>query len=205
MNAESAVYDDLFKIVVIGDSGVGKTNLISRFAFNKFSTSTLTTMGVEYATRNVDVEGKTVKTHIWDTAGQERFRAITRAYYRGAVGALLVYDITNEDTFDDVVRWLVELKVHADPGVLIVLVGNKTDRSDLRVVPTETAAAWARKNGFFFIETSALNSSNVDFAFTSLVSEIYRAKRQQQNTLDQADAVFLRMPEKHVDKKKCCF
>ena len=103
-------YDYLFKVVLIGDSGVGKSNLLSRFTRNEFSLESKSTIGVEFATRSMNVDGKTIKAQIWDTAGQERFRAVTSAYYRGAVGALIVYDITRGHTFDNVARWLEELR-----------------------------------------------------------------------------------------------
>ncbi|MGH0153785.1 UNVERIFIED_CONTAM: hypothetical protein FKN15_057662 [Acipenser sinensis] len=118
-------YDYLFKIVLIGDSGVGKTNLLSRFTRNEFNLESKSTIGVEFATRSINVEGKTVKAQIWDTAGQERYRAITSAYYRGAVGALLVYDIAKHLTYENGERWLKELRDHADSNIVIMLVGNR--------------------------------------------------------------------------------
>ncbi|KAH0870851.1 hypothetical protein HID58_077873 [Brassica napus] len=120
-------YDYLFKLVLIGDSGVGKSNLLSRFTRNEFSIESKSTIGVEFATRSVHVDEKTIKAQLWDTAGQERYRAITSAYYRGAVGALLVYDITRHVTFENVERWLKELRDHTDASVVIMLVGNKAD------------------------------------------------------------------------------
>ncbi|KAI6225082.1 Multiple C2 and transmembrane domain-containing protein 2 [Aphelenchoides fujianensis] len=154
------------EIVLIGDSGVGKSNLLSRFTRNEFNIDSKSTIGVEFATRSVLVEGKTIKAQIWDTAGQERYRAITSAYYRGAVGALLVYDIAKHVTYENVERWLRELRDHADQNIVIMLVGNKSDLRHLRAVPTEEAADYAKRNQLSFIETSALNSSNVDSAFT---------------------------------------
>ncbi|KAJ9067220.1 Rab GTPase ypt31 [Entomophthora muscae] len=120
-------YDFLFKVVLIGDSGVGKSNLLSRFTRDEFNLESKSTIGVEFATRNVQVEGKSIKAQIWDTAGQERYRAITSAYYRGAVGALLVYDVTKHNTFENVNRWLKELRDHAESHIVILLVGNKSD------------------------------------------------------------------------------
>ncbi|RQM28791.1 hypothetical protein B5M09_008208 [Aphanomyces astaci] len=111
-------YDYLFKVVLIGDSGVGKSNLLSRFTRNEFSLESKSTIGVEFATKSIQAEGKTIKAQIWDTAGQERYRAITSAYYRGAVGALLVYDITKHPTFENVERWLKELRDHADANTV---------------------------------------------------------------------------------------
>ncbi|KAI9984512.1 hypothetical protein PInf_005870 [Phytophthora infestans] len=167
-------YDYLFKIVLIGDSGVGKSNLLSRFTRNEFNLESKSTIGVEFATKSIVAEGKTIKAQIWDTAGQERYRAITSAYYRGAVGALLVYDITKHGTFENVERWLKELRDHADANTVIMLVGNKSDLRHLRAVSTEEAMAFAEKNNLAFIETSALEATGVDSAFQRILTEIYK-------------------------------
>ncbi|KAL9235341.1 hypothetical protein vseg_010105 [Gypsophila vaccaria] len=166
-------YDYLFKIVLIGDSGVGKSNILSRFTRNEFCLESKSTIGVEFATRTLQVEGKTVKAQIWDTAGQERYRAITSAYYRGAVGALLVYDITKKQTFDNVQRWLRELRDHADSNIVIMLVGNKSDLKHLRAVPEEDGPSLAETEGLSFLETSALEAVNIEKAFQSTLTEIY--------------------------------
>ncbi|CAB1317715.1 unnamed protein product [Coregonus sp. 'balchen'] len=162
-------YDFLFKVVLIGDSGVGKSNLLSRFTRNEFNLESKSTIGVEFATRSIQVDGKTIKAQIWDTAGQERYRAITSAYYRGAVGALLVYDIAKHLTYENVERWLKELRDHADNNIVIMLVGNKSDLRHLRA-----------KNTLSFIETSALDSTNVEEAFKNILTEIYRIVSQKQ-------------------------
>jgi len=166
-------YDYLYKVVLIGDSGVGKSNLLSRFTRNEFNLETKSTIGVEFATRSIQADTKTIKAQIWDTAGQERYRAITSAYYRGAVGALLVYDIAKNSTFKNVERWLTELRENAATNIVIMLVGNKSDLRHLREVPTETAKEFAEKNGLSFIETSALDSTNVELAFQNILTEIY--------------------------------
>merc|ERR1711865_19142 len=134
--------DYLFKVVLIGDSGVGKSNLLTRFTRNEFNRESKSTIGVEFATQTIQVEKKMIKAQIWDTAGQERYRAITSAYYRGAVGALLVYDITKHVTFVDVERWLKELRDHANDNIVIMLVGNKCDLRHLRTVRHEEAMAF---------------------------------------------------------------
>jgi len=166
-------YDYLFKVELIGDSGVGKSNLLSRFTRNEFSQQSKSTIGVEFATRSIQVEDKVVKAQIWDTAGQERYRAITSAYYRGAVGALLVYDVTRHVTFENVERWLKELRGHTDMNIVIMLVGNKADLRHLRAVPTEDARAFAEREGTFLMETSALEALNVEKAFTEVLTQIY--------------------------------
>jgi small GTP-binding protein len=167
-------HDYLFKVVLIGDSGVGKSNLLSRFTRNEFNIESKSTIGVEFATKNITVDGKVTKAQIWDTAGQERYRAITSAYYRGAVGALLVYDISKHSTFENVERWLKELRDHAEPNIIVMLVGNKSDLRHKRAVPTSEAVAFASEHGLAFIETSALDSTGVDEAFKQILSEIYK-------------------------------
>ncbi|KAK4421190.1 Ras-related protein RABA1f [Sesamum alatum] len=176
-------YDYLFKVVLIGDSGVGKSNLLSRFTKNEFSQESKSTIGVEFATRSIQVDDKIVKAQIWDTAGKKvlqdiikfrfLYRAITSAYYRGAVGALLVYDVTRNVTFENVERWLKELRGHTDSNIVIMLVGNKADLRHLRAVATDKAKAFAENERTFFMETSALEALNVENAFTEVLTQIY--------------------------------
>ncbi|KAG0458048.1 hypothetical protein HPP92_023205 [Vanilla planifolia] len=163
----------LFKVVIIGDSAVGKSNLLSRYARNEFNINSKATIGVEFQTQSVEIDGKEVKAQIWDTAGQERFRAVTSAYYRGAVGALIVYDISRSTTFDSVQRWLHELNTHSDTTVARMLVGNKCDLEEIRSVSVEEGKSLAEAEGLFFIETSALDSTNVKTAFEIVIKEIY--------------------------------
>lgn len=167
-------YDYLFKLVLIGDSGVGKSNLLSRFTKNEFNLESKSTIGVEFATRSLNIDGKVIKAQIWDTAGQERYRAITSAYYRGAVGALLVYDVTRKATFENAARWLKELRDHTDPNIVVMLIGNKSDLRHLVAVSTEEGKAFAEHEGLFFMETSALEATNVDQAFTEVLTQIHR-------------------------------
>uniref|UniRef100_A0A7S3Y927 Uncharacterized protein n=1 Tax=Lotharella globosa TaxID=91324 RepID=A0A7S3Y927_9EUKA len=172
-------YDFLFKVVLIGDSGVGKSNLLSRFTRNEFNLESKSTIGVEFATKSIQADDKTIKAQIWDTAGQERYRAITSAYYRGAVGALLVYDISKRITFENVGRWLLELRDHADQNIVIMLVGNKKDLRHSREVQTDEAKAFCKEHNLFFIETSALSDSYVTQAFETILKEIYRLISQK--------------------------
>lgn len=167
-------YDYLFKIVLIGDSGVGKSNILSRFTRKEFNLDSKTTIGVEFAQKTLTIEGKIVRAQIWDTAGQERYRAITSAYYRGAVGALLVYDISKSSSFENVDKWLKELKDHADSQTVVMLTGNKADLKQLRIVSTEEAATYAQKHNLAFIETSAMDGTGVDKAFEIVLNEIYQ-------------------------------
>nr|ABR18090.1 unknown [Picea sitchensis] len=204
-------YDYLFKVVLIGDSGVGKSNLLSRFTRNEFCLESKSTIGVEFATRTVQVEGKTIKAQIWDTAGQERYRAITSAYYRGAVGALLVYDITKPTTFENVGRWLKELRDHADSNIVIMLVGNKSDLKHLRGVSTEDAQSFAEKEGLSFLETSALEATNVERAFQTILAEIHRIISKKALASEEAAGAGIKEGKTIVvadpdtnTKKACC-
>ncbi|XP_022728556.1 ras-related protein Rab11A-like isoform X1 [Durio zibethinus] len=165
--------DYVFKVVLIGDSAVGKSQILARYARNEFSLDSKATIGVEFQTRTLVIEHKSVKAQIWDTAGQERYRAVTSAYYRGAVGAMLVYDITKRQTFDHIPRWLEELRGHADKNIVIILIGNKSDLENQREVPTEDAKEFAQKEGLFFLETSALEATNVETAFLTVLTEIF--------------------------------
>lgn len=165
--------DFVFKVVLIGDSAVGKSQILARFARDEFSLDSKATIGVEFQTRTLLLQHKSIKAQIWDTAGQERYRAVTSAYYRGAVGALLVYDITKRQTFEHIPRWLEELRGHADKNIVIMLVGNKTDIGDQRAVATEDAKEFAEKEGLFFLETSALDATNVETAFVTVLTEIF--------------------------------
>jgi small GTP-binding protein len=168
--------DYLFKVVLVGDSGVGKSNLLTRFTRNDFNMDSKATIGVEFSTRALTIEDKNIKAQVWDTAGQEKFRAITSAYYRGAIGALLVYDITRQTTFDHLERWLTELKGHVDKNCVVMLVGNKCDLEPMRVVTVEQGMEWAKKHNLNFLETSALDKTNVDQAFISLITDVYRQR-----------------------------
>ncbi|THU48741.1 hypothetical protein C4D60_Mb06t02220 [Musa balbisiana] len=194
--------DYLFKIVMIGDSAVGKSNLLARFARNEFYLNSKSTIGVEFQTQKMQIDGKEIKAQIWDTAGQERFKAVTSAYYRGAVGALVVYDICRRQTFDSIGHWLNELHAHSDMNVVIILVGNKTDLKDAREVGTAEGKALAEAQGLFFIETSALDDSNVTAAFQALVKEIYhilsrkvfqsQEQKKEMSSLGSGNPVVLR-------------
>lgn len=203
-------YNFVFKVVLIGESGVGKTNLLSRFTRNEFNHDSRTTIGVEFSTRTVVIDNVTVKAQIWDTAGLERYRAITSAYYRGAVGALLVYDISKNVTFDNAERWLKELYDHADSNIVIMLVGNKSDLAHLRTVPMEEARMFAEKNNLHFLETSALDSTNVELAFNTVLKEIYKrvsssdmSNRRDGFSIDQSAALGSQQGQTE-QKKACC-
>lgn len=138
-------FDLLFKMIIIGDSSVGKTNILSRYTKNQFSTDYKSTVGVEFGAKKIEMHGIKVKNQIWDTAGQERYKSITSTYYKGAKGALVVYDVTKRDTFLNITKWINELKMKGEKEVIIVLVGNKTDMIEERVVSTEEGTELAKE------------------------------------------------------------
>ncbi|CAL52204.1 Small GTPase superfamily, Rab type [Ostreococcus tauri] len=211
MSAEADDYDYLFKVVLVGDSGVGKSNLLSRFTRNEFCLESKSTIGVEFATRTIEIQNKIIKAQIWDTAGQERYRAITSAYYRGAVGALLVYDVTNKDTFGNVEKWLSELRDHADANIVIMLVGNKCDLAQLRVIQAVKAQQFADTEDLIFIETSALDATNVETAFINALSNVYnvvsknQAVNAEETSNKQNRSILISAAEDGFrPKSKCC-
>ncbi|KAL7535265.1 hypothetical protein ACHAWF_005114 [Thalassiosira exigua] len=171
-------YDYLFKLVLIGDSGVGKSCLLLRFAVSDSlsSQSYISTIGVDFRFRTVKMDKKTVKLQIWDTAGQERFRTITSAYYRGADGIIMVYDTTSSDSFDHVNDWLKEVNRYASEGTCKLLVGNKCDRTADRAVETERAKEFADDLGVAFLETSAKTAKNVEEAFLTMAGELIKQR-----------------------------
>ncbi|ERN11700.1 ras-related protein RABA4d [Amborella trichopoda] len=209
--------DYVFKIVLIGDSAVGKSQLLARFARNEFSLDSKATIGVEFQTKTIVIDHKTIKAQIWDTAGQERYRAVTSAYYRGAVGAMLVYDMTKRQSFDHVARWLDELRGHADKNIVVMLVGNKSDLGTLRAVPTDDAKEFAERENLFFMETSALEATNVESAFLTVLTEIYRIVSKKalvanddqggNSALLKGTKIVLPGPDAEPSNKKqiCCY
>ncbi|CAG9318456.1 unnamed protein product [Blepharisma stoltei] len=206
-------YDFLYKIVLVGDTSVGKTNIVSRYIKNSLPKNQNPTIGVEFATRVVTLKsGRTVKAQIWDTAGQERYHAIVSAHYRRAIGALLVYDITNARSFGNAQRWIEELKSKAEPDIVIMLVGNKIDLAaknpEARQVSTDQAKKFAQAEGLMFIETSAVTSTMIKEAFETLLEEIYsNSMKKRKGSMDvfpkpDGPQVNLRM-DKPVNKP-CC-
>lgn len=161
------------KIVVVGDSGVGKSNILSRYAQDEFNFDSKATVGVELYTKTFKINDKYVKVHFWDTAGQERYKSITAAYYRGAKGAMIVFDITRPDTFNNVDKWFNEIKEFGEKNMQILAVGNKSDLKHLRAVDNKNAVAKAEILDVAYFETSALESTNIRQAFEKLVTSNY--------------------------------
>lgn len=169
-------YHLLFKVVLIGDSGVGKSNILTRFTKNRFNPDSKATLGVEFDTKNMRFEDHTIRVQIWDTAGQERFRAITSNYYKGAMGALLVFDVTKPITFRNVERWLSEVKTNAAENIVVMLIGNKSDLRSTGAteeVRLEDVTEFVTANNIAYLETSAKEDTNIKEAFERLGKEIY--------------------------------
>ena len=201
-------YDYLFKIVLIGESGVGKSNMLSRFTKNEFNLESKATIGVEFATKCINSNSKVIKAQIWDTAGQERFRAITSSYYKGAMGALLVFDISKKQTFDNLDRWLNEIRAFTKPEVCIILVGNKSDLAYMREVPLDDAVKYAAQQKIPYFEASALAATNVDKVFEELLVGIARVNDPMFDSVTETPKVDTSKSVKlGADKKKkmtCC-
>lgn len=161
-------YDMQIKLLMIGDSGVGKTCLLLRYANDSFSPTFITTIGIDFKIKNVEIDTKRIKLQIWDTAGQERFRTITTSYFRGAQGILLVYDVTDRRSFESIRNWISQIQQHADVNVNKILVGNKCDMLDEKVVSTEEGQKLAKEFGIDFWEASAKNDINVEQSFISI-------------------------------------
>jgi Ras-related protein Rab-10 len=178
-------YDLLFKLLLIGDSGVGKTCLLFRFSDDAFNTTFISTIGIDFKIKTVELGGKKIKLQIWDTAGQERFHTITTSYYRGAMGIMLVYDVTSAKTFDNISKWLRNIAEHATLDVDNMILGNKCDMDDKRQVPKDRGEAIAQEHKIAFLETSAKSNINVERAF-----------------LDLAQAILDKTPEDTVSRPK---
>ena len=215
MATDEENYDLIFKLVLIGDSGVGKTNILTRYTKNEFSLATQATVGVEFGSKIIKKNDKLIKLQIWDTAGQERYKSITSAYYKGSKGAFVVYDISRKPTFENVDKWIGELKTNASEDVLIMLVGNKSDLEDKREVQIDETKKKAEQHKIAFCETSALKGNNIEQAFDSLIDEI--AKKVEKEKLSEVKVIKESIPitldtneKKEIDngknnnKKNCC-
>ncbi|KAL3499680.1 hypothetical protein ACH5RR_038773 [Cinchona calisaya] len=195
--------DYLFKLLLIGDSGVGKSCLLLRFADDSYLESYISTIGVDFKIRTVEQDGKTIKLQIWDTAGQERFRTITSSYYRGAHGIIVVYDVTDQESFNNVKQWLNEIDRYASENVNKLLVGNKCDLESQRVVSYDTAKTFADEIGIPFMETSAKSATNVEQAFMAMAAEI-KNRMASQPAMNNARPPTVQIRGQPVNQKSGC-
>lgn len=201
----------VFKVVLVGDMNVGKTNIVSRYIRNEFHEDSKNTVGVEFLSKQFRIEGHNIKAQIWDTAGSEKFRSITTQYYKGAKGCLVVYDITDQSSFDNVDKWINEVKVSADKNVTFILIGNKSDLEEIRKVNTEQGEDKAMANEAAFMETSALSGENIEKAFEFMINEIYKKNfnemakaRDNDNLGGSKDLAAFNENNDNARKKKCC-
>jgi len=208
---EDDSYDLLYKIIIIGDSNVGKSNILSRYTKDQFQGNSKATVGVELGTKFVKVEGVGAKLQIWDTAGQERYRSLTSSYYKGCHGCFIVYDITNEQSFESINTWYEQAVKEAGKEVSIILVGNKCDLENERKISKEKGEEKARSMNASFFETSALSKVNIDDIFKEIVNNIYQRTKGQKND-DDDDIEIINENEKAInltpqatpEKKGCC-
>ena len=203
---ENKEYDLLFKLILIGDSCVGKSNILLKYLKNQFNENSKTTIGVEFGTKNIIINNKRIKIQIWDTAGQERYRSITSAYYKGAKGALIVYDITRKNTFDNIDKWITDLKLNGDKDICIIILGNKSDLIDKREINKNDGIKKAEMYKIAFLETSALNGDNISKAFDELIEQIVINNKNifQDDNENEIDKGVNLNDEKNNNKKKCC-
>ena len=200
----TAEYDYLFKIMLVGDSGVGKSCLLMRFCDDSFTDNYISTIGVDFKIRTIDIDNKTIKLQIWDTAGQERFRCITSSFYRSPHGIIVVYDVTDPVTFKNVAGWLNEVEKYSSDNISKLLIGNKSDLVSRREVEFSTAKSFADQQGIPIIEASAKSANNVEQAFLRLASDI----KNRMPTKPQGDGgtTVVKQDTKPVIFKKdgCC-
>lgn len=194
-------YDYLFKLIIIGDSGIGKSSLLTRFADDVYTDSYISTIGVDFKIRTIDVAGKMCKLQIWDTAGQERFRTITSSYYRGAHGILLVFDITNPESFVNLTAWRKEVSNYASETVNLILVGTKSDLSEKRKISYTDASEFAKAHNMEYIETSAKSSINIDTAFITLTNNL---RKSYIPTVRQDNKPVIATKPVTITKQGCC-
>ena len=208
--------DFIFKVVFLGDSSVGKSNIISKYKLNEFNRNSKSTVGVEFYSKIITQDNKNIKIQIWDTAGQERFKSITKSYYKGAKGAIIVYDITRRATFENVQEWFKDTKTMGDDTyIVLMLIGNKCDLVNERQVSTEEGKKEAEMNGMAFMETSALDGTNITEAF-ELMAKLITEKQMSIGNLGLRDespenkgdisnkTKTIEVNSKGGEKEKCC-
>ena len=202
-------YDYVFKLILIGDSYVGKTNIMGQYIKKEFNLNSKSTLGVEFGTKTIKIQDKIIKAQIWDTAGQERYKSITSAYYKGAKGAFIVYDITSKTTFYSVDKWIQDLNLYGDKNVTLLLIGNKSDLEEKRQIKKEDGEEKAKSFGLGFIETSACTGDNIDKAFETLLLEVcnkYIEEKKSNEELEEenGDNIEIGVGNNKKKKKTCC-
>ena len=203
-------YQMIFKVVLAGDPYVGKTNILSKYLKNEFHPDSKPTCGVGYGNKEFNIEGHTIKADIWDTAGTERYKAITSAYYKGAKGAFIVYDITNKQTFESVEKWVNNIRSVADKKITIILIGNKCDLENKREVNKEQGKEKAHKIEAAFLETSALSGDNLIKAFEMMINEVYLKFHNEMvdegdvNIIEGGEDIMLAKKKDDIKEKKTC-
>lgn len=199
-------YDHLFKLLLIGDSGVGKTCVLFRFSEDAFNSTFISTIGIDFKIKTIELDGKKIKLQIWDTAGQERFRTITTAYYRGAMGIMLVYDITNDKSFDNIKNWIRNIEEHAAADVEKMVLGNKCDMEDKRQVSKDRGEQLATEYNIKFMETSAKTAQNVEESFITLARDIKRKMdRRLDSNAPQSGSGAIKVTNEERQKKSGIF
>ena len=210
ISSENIVENFKFKLIIVGDSSVGKTNLINRFAANQFNINSKSTIGVEFVYKTLKINNDIIKVEIWDTAGQERYKAITSAYYKGAKGAIIVYDITSEESFNNIEMWIQEVKAKALNNLQIMIIGNKSDLSKYRKVSLDKGVEKAKILDVHFFEASALDQTNVNEAFKCLIKEMYydsKNKSRTNNNDSDGNNICengIELKTENEKEKKCC-
>lgn len=202
----SKSYDYLFKLLLIGDSGVGKTSILFKFSEDTFSPAFISTIGIDFKIRTIEVDGKKIKLQVWDTAGQERFRTITTAYYRGAMGIMLVYDVSNTRSFENISNWIRNIEMHATQDVELMILGNKCDIADKRQVTKERGEQLALQHSIKFMETSAKANINIEEAFVTLARDIKMKmeKRIEDSNLNRGYQLSKDDPSKRRTRLSFC-
>ena len=205
----SEEYEMMVKIVLIGDSTVGKTNIMSKYLKGQFMESSKATIGVEFHSKIFNHEGHKINAQMWDTAGQEKYKSISASYFKGSKGAFIVYDITKKDTFDSIEKWLNELKLNGDPGIVTFIIGNKNDLEEFRQVSKEEGEEKAKSFQCGFLETSALSGDNIDLAFELMIGQIYDKYSKSSNNEEiiissNGQDLNLEKVDNKKQKKGCC-
>ena len=201
-------YELMIKVILVGDSSVGKTNIMSKYLKDQFMEFSKSTIGVEFNSKTFNHEGHKIKAQIWDTAGQEKYKSMASTYYRGCKGAFIVYDITKKSTFESVDNWINDLKSKGDPNLIMIIIGNKNDLEEERQVTKEEGEEKAKSFGCAFLETSALSGDNIEMAFELMVSSVFEKYKKDSNNEEQfgsaIDGKDLNAGKSNNNKKGCC-